>query len=96
VGAIYHALVEGRCAGPINVVAPQIVTNAEFSAELGRVLHRPAVVPVPAVVLRLIFGEMADATLLASTRALPERLVETGYAFRQPKLEGALRSVLGR
>ncbi len=96
VGAIYHAMVEPRCAGPMNIVAPEAATNAEFSATLGRVLHRPAVLPVPATVLRVIFGEMADATLLASTRAMPARLLETGYAFRQPTMETALRSCLGR
>lgn len=96
VGAIYHALVEPRCAGPINVVAPEMATNADFSATLGRVLHRPAVLPVPGTVLRMIFGEMADATLLASTRAMPARLLETGYTFRQPTLETALRAGLGR
>ena len=96
VGAIYHALVEPRCAGPINVVAPENTTNAEFSASLGRVLHRPAVLPVPAAVLQMVFGEMADATLLASTRAVPARLLETGYTFRHPTMETALRSCLGR
>lgn len=96
VGAIYHALMEPRCAGPVNVVAPEAVTNAEFSAMLGRVLHRPAVLPVPALALRAVFGEMADATLLASTRAMPARLLGTGYSFRQGALEAALRSGLGR
>jgi NAD dependent epimerase/dehydratase family enzyme len=60
------------------------------------VLQRPAAVPVPAIVLRLAFGEMADVALLSSTRALPARLQETGYAFRYPELEGALRFLLGR
>lgn len=96
VGAIYHALVDPRCAGPVNIVAPEAVTNAHFAATLGRVLRRPAVLPVPAGVLRLAFGEMADAALLASTRAVPARLQETGYAFRQPTLEAALRAGLGR
>ena len=96
VGAIYHALLEPRCAGPMNVVAPEMITNAGFSATLGSVLHRPAVWPVPAAVLRLVFGEMADATLLASTRAMPVRLLDTGYAFRHPTLAAALRSGLGR
>ncbi|MCX6954427.1 MAG: TIGR01777 family oxidoreductase [Verrucomicrobia bacterium] len=96
VGAIYHALVEPRCTGPINVVAPEAVTNGQFATTLGLVLHRPAVLPVPAGVLRLVFGEMADATLLASTRAAPARLQETGYAFREPTLAGALAAGLGR
>lgn len=96
VGAIYHALVTERCVGPVNVVAPEAVTNAVFSATLGRVLGRPAMLPVPAGALRLIFGEMADATLLASTRAVPARLQESGYVFRQATLDGALRSCLGK
>jgi len=96
VGAIYHALVDERCVGPVNVVAPEAVTNAVFSATLGRVLGRPAMLPVPAGALRLIFGEMADATLLASTRVVPARLQESGYVFRQATLEGALRSCLGK
>ena len=95
VGAIYHTLLDSRSAGAVNVVAPQAVTNAEFSATLGRVLGRPAWLPLPAAVLRLALGEMADATLLASTRAVPGRLKDTGYEFRQEYLETALRSVLG-
>jgi uncharacterized protein (TIGR01777 family) len=96
VGAFYHAILDERCRGPLNVVTPHPVTNAEFAATLGRVLRRPAVFPVPSAVLRALFGEMADATLLASTRAVPQRLLETGYAFRHPTLEAALRHVLGR
>jgi hypothetical protein len=96
VGAIYHAFVEPRCAGPINVVAPQALTNGDFTKALGAVLHRPAVLPVPAMALRLVFGEMADATLLASTRAVPARLQATNYGFRQGTMDAALRACLGR
>ncbi len=96
VGAIFHALIQPRCRGPMNVVAPAAVTNAGFTAVLARVLGRPAVVPVPALALRAALGEMADATLLASTRAVPQRLRETGFVFRHPTLEGALRHELGR
>ena len=91
VGAFYHAMVEPRCRGAMNLVAPEMVTNATFAAALGRVLGRPAMWPVPAFVLRGLFGEMADATLLASTRAVPRKLEATGFVFRQPTLEGALR-----
>ena len=63
---------------------------------LARVLGRPAVVPVPAAALRLLLGDLADELLLASTRVVPLRLKETGYEFRHPELEGALRHVLGR
>lgn len=95
VGALYHAVMEPRCCGPLNVVAPESIRNAEFTATLARLLKRPAVLPVPAVGLRAILGEMADATLLASTRAVPLGLERTGFAFRHPTLEGALRHELG-
>lgn len=95
VGAIYHAILDRRCAGAVNVVAPQAVTNAEFTRTLARVLRRPAWVAVPRFALRAGMGEMADEALLSSARAVPARLAETGYAFREPTLEGALRHVLG-
>jgi NAD dependent epimerase/dehydratase family enzyme len=71
------------------------VTNSTFTATLARALGRPAFLPVPAVVLRAVFGEMADETLLASTRAVPRGLEATGYAFRHPTLAAALRHELG-
>ncbi|HUR94906.1 MAG TPA: TIGR01777 family oxidoreductase [Gemmatimonadales bacterium] len=94
--AIYHALMSDTITGPVNVTAPTPVTSAEFAATLGRVLGRPAVVPVPAAALRLAFGEMADVALLSSARVLPARLLESGYSFRYPELEAALRFLLGR
>jgi hypothetical protein len=94
VGAIRHALVTPGLAGPVNVAAPNPVTNAEFTRTLGRVLARPTLFPVPAFAARLALGEMADALLLASTRLVPERLLQTGYVFRRPELEGALRHLL--
>ncbi len=96
VGAIYHAIVEPRCRGAMNTVAPGVVTNADFTTTLGRVLGRPTVLPVPAAALRVVLGEMADGTLLASTKAVPRQLEQTGYAFRAPTLAGALRRELGR
>jgi uncharacterized protein (TIGR01777 family) len=96
VGAIHHAMMTEALAGPVNATAPQPVTSRVFATTLGRVLDRPAVVPVPAPALRLVFGEMADVALLGSTRVLPARLQESGYAFRYPELEGALRFLLGR
>jgi uncharacterized protein (TIGR01777 family) len=94
-GVIHHLLDRSELAGPVNAVAPTPVTNQEFTKTLGRVLRRPTVAPVPTFALRLAFGEMADAALLASTRARPERLLASGYRFRFPELEGALRHVLG-
>jgi uncharacterized protein (TIGR01777 family) len=95
-GAVTQALMTESLAGPVNITAPQPVTNQEFSTTLGRVLHRPAALPVPAAALRLAFGEMADVAILASARVLPERLIAAGYPFRYPTLEGALRYLLGR
>jgi uncharacterized protein (TIGR01777 family) len=96
VGVVLHALSNADCAGAMNVVAPEAVTNVEFTASLARVVGRPALLPVPAWMLQLIFGQMAVDTVLASTRARPERLRATGYAFRHASLEVALRSELRR
>ncbi len=96
IGAIHHALFTEELAGPFNAVSPTPVTNAEFARTLARVLGRPAVLPVPAALLTALFGEMARATLLASIRALPRRLERSGYRFRHPALEPALRHLLGR
>jgi uncharacterized protein len=94
-GAIHHALSTEALQGPVNVVAPQAVTNREFTTTLGKVLRRPTRLPLPAFAARLLFGEMADALLLASTRVAPVRLVAAGYTFRYPELEAALRHLLG-
>jgi uncharacterized protein (TIGR01777 family) len=96
VGAIMHALSNDTLSGPVNLGAPNPVTNAELAATLGRVLRRPAILPVPATALRLVFGEMGEATLLASQRMRPRRLLESGFVFDYPTLEAALRYELGR
>jgi len=97
IGAIRHAIDSGTLAGPVNAVAPEPARQAEFARALGRVLGRPSWVPAPAFALRLILGRgMADALILASARVLPARLAASGYPFRFPRLEGALRHVLGR
>lgn len=95
-GTIHHALMTETLHGPVNVVAPQPVTNQEFTRTFGQVLRRPTLLPLPAFVARLAFGEMADALLLASTRVMPEHLLAAGYPFRYPALEGALRHLLGK
>lgn len=95
-GAIHHALMTDSLSGPVNAVSPNPVTNAEFTKSLGRVLRRPTVVPMPAWAARLALGEMADALLLAGTRVVPKELNRTGYEFRQPTLEVALRHLLGK
>ena len=93
-GAIAHALANESLRGPVNVVSPNPVTNLHFTQALGRTLRRPAVFPVPAFAVRLLFGEMADEALLASTRVEPKKLKSTGYRFRHPELEPALRELL--
>jgi uncharacterized protein len=96
VGALHQALMSDRLSGPVNVTAPEPVRWREFATTLGRVLRRPAILPVPASALRLVFGEMADVALLASQRVVPAGLRQAGYEFRYPALEGALRHLLGR
>ena len=94
IGAIYHALTRADVHGPVNVVAPNPVTNSEFTKKLGDALSRPTLLPAPAFALRLAFGEMADALLLSSMRVEPLRLKESGFVFQYPELEGALRHIL--
>ncbi len=96
VGAISHCLSTDSLEGPVNAVAPNPVTNSEYTKTLGRVLTRPTIFPMPAFAARLAFGEMADALLLASTRVEPARLKTSGYQFLHPDLEGALRHLLGK
>lgn len=97
VGAILHALKTPSLAGPANIVAPEPVTNRDFAATLGRVVGRPAFFTAPGWALRLAVGrQMADEALLASARAMPAALLESGYRFRHPQLEGALRATLGK
>lgn len=96
IGAIHHALFSDDLAGPVNLAAPEPVTSRTFAATLGRVLGRPALLPVPAPALKLLFGEMADTALLSSQRLSASRLLASGYLFRHPTLEAALRHVLGR
>lgn len=96
IGAIYHALLTEDLHGPVNVVGPYVSTNRDFTKGLAAVLDRPAFLRVPAILLRAVSGKMANAVLLASARVEPRRLLDTGYVFQYPELEGALRHVLGR
>jgi uncharacterized protein (TIGR01777 family) len=93
VGAMLFALEAATVEGPINITAPSPVTNRDFSKALGRALHRPAVLPVPGLALRGLYGEMASI-VTTGVRAVPRRLEELGYPFRQPELAKALESVL--
>jgi hypothetical protein len=94
VGAVQFALERETLAGAVNAVAPSPVTNAEFTETLACVVHRPALFPVPAFALNLMFGEMAQGTLLASQRVVPRQLLAAGYAFRHATLEPALRAAV--
>jgi uncharacterized protein (TIGR01777 family) len=93
VGAILLCLDDPRVHGPVNVTAPDPATNRELARALGRVLRRPAVVPVPAPALRLLYGEMAT-TVTTGARVVPSGLRELGYRFRRPELEEALRAAV--
>jgi uncharacterized protein (TIGR01777 family) len=95
VGVLLLCLDDSRADGPINLSAPDPATNGELSAALGRVLHRPAFAPVPALALKALYGEMAQI-VTTGVRAVPARLQELGYEFRQPRLEPALRLATGK
>ena len=96
IGALYHAVQSEKLSGPVNTTAPHPARNADFVATLARVLDRPAILPVPAAAIRLLVGQMAGELVLTGSRVIPSRLLESGYTFRHPELEGALRFVLGR
>jgi uncharacterized protein (TIGR01777 family) len=95
VRGIRHAIEQPSVSGPLNLCAPRPVTNAEFTRTLGDALGRPAILPVPALVLRLFLGEMADAALLASARVRPAELIESGFEFLWPDLGSALVRLVG-
>jgi uncharacterized protein len=93
-GALLRCIDDAQLAGPVNVTAPEPVTNAELSKALGRVLHRPAVLPVPGFALKLMYGEMAQV-VTEGRRVVPERLLAAGHRFAYPELEPALRAAVG-
>ena len=94
IGAIRFVIANADMSGPVNVVAPNAVRNAEFTRTLAHALHRPAIFPAPAFALRLVLGELADELLLAGQRARPEKLLTAGYAFRFDTLDTALKAIL--
>ena len=96
VGILFEAIVNERLAGPVNAVAPEPVSNRIFSRTLAAVLRRPALFATPAPLMRLAAGQLADELILASQRAVPERLEAEGFRFAFPALEQALRHELGR
>ena len=95
VGGLLFCLDTQGASGPLNLTAPSPVTNTELSKTLGRVLHRPAVAPVPGLAVKALYGEMATI-VTTGVRAVPRRLEVLGYEFRQPDLEQALRAATGR
>ncbi len=93
-GIVRFALETNALDGAVNAAAPSPVTNAEFTRSLARMVHRPALFPMPAFALKLMFGEMAEGTLLVSQRVVPRRLLAAGFEFRHPTLESALRAAV--
>jgi uncharacterized protein (TIGR01777 family) len=96
VRAIQFVMDTPRLSGPVNLVSPSPTTNRSFSRALGQVLHRPALIPVPAFVITILFGEMAEDTILSSSRAVPSALLKAGFSFEHNRIEAALAHVLGR
>jgi hypothetical protein len=92
--AIEFMIANGQLSGPVNLTAPEPVSNAEFTRLLARALRRPALLPAPAFALRLAFGEMADEALLSSQRVQPAKLAACGFQWRHPELPAALQAVL--
>jgi NAD dependent epimerase/dehydratase family enzyme len=83
-------------AGPVNLVAPQPVTNSEFAKTLGKVISKPAFIPTPSLAIKTMYGEMGNAIILSSTRVIPLKLQIVHHQFSYPQLEPALRHLLGR
>jgi uncharacterized protein (TIGR01777 family) len=94
IGVLRHSLVSPALSGPLNAVAPGPVTNAEFTRSLAGVLGRPAFLRVPAAALRLALGEAADALLLGGSRVSSRKLEQSGFRFRDPQIQGALKRLL--
>jgi len=93
---ILHCIQTESLSGPVNATAPGVITNRDFTKTLGRVLRRPTILPMPAFMVRLAFGEMGEELMLGSTRCDCSRLIDSGFEFSYPGLESALRHVLGR
>jgi uncharacterized protein (TIGR01777 family) len=93
-GAILFELDNEAASGPVNLTAPEPATNRELSKALGRVLHRPAIAPVPALAVKALYGQMAEI-VITGQRAVPRKLTELGYRFERPDLEEALRDATG-
>ena len=95
-GIFLHIIGHSEIQGPVNAVTPNPVTNRAMTKVLGRILHRPTIFPIPAFIVRLIFGEMADEMFLSSTRVVPNVLLQTGYSFLYPDLKGAITHIVDK
>jgi uncharacterized protein len=91
IGAIHHLMMDASVSGPVNLVSPEPTTNKGLIRAIGRIVHRPTLIPLPAFAVRLLFGEMGEATLLADCHALPGRLLAEGFAWRHRDLDQWLR-----
>jgi uncharacterized protein (TIGR01777 family) len=96
VRSIQHAIATKELAGPTNVCSPNPATNAEFMRAFAGAMGRPAIVPLPEAVVRAVFGEMGEETLLASQRGVPEKLTQAGFRFMHPDIQSAMRAALQR
>jgi len=96
VAGLYHLLNTPHLRGPVNFVSPQSLTNWDFTKALGSVLKRPTIFPVPAFVIKILFGEMGEALLLKGANVEPKKLLESGYTFHFPELKEALHHLLGK
>lgn len=94
VSIIYFLLIKKNLDGPVNAVSPVPVTNTEFTSTLGKVLNRPTIIPLPAFAARGLLGEMADETMLSSTRVIPQKLLDSGFEFKYTELNSALSGIL--
>jgi uncharacterized protein len=96
IGVIHHAIETESLSGPVNAVAPQSLTNADFTKTLANVLHRPAIFPAPAFAMKLLLGDFAKELLLSGANVSPKKLQDSGYAFQYPTLEAGLKAVLNK
>jgi NAD dependent epimerase/dehydratase family enzyme len=94
VSGLLFMLDQPALRGPVNLTAPEPVTNAAFTRAVGRALHRPTALPVPGFAAKLAFGEMAQVALLSGQRVLPKRLLDAGFAFAHPELTSFLAGLL--
>lgn len=94
IGVIVFALENENLTGAVNTIAPEIVTNEEFTKTLGKAINRPTILPIPAFAIKLLYGEMGETLLLQGQRMTPKKLQDAGFEFQFPNLEGALKHVL--